>query len=70
MCLVYNVLVAHFYYLWDILLRWAGLLAHVARYGLFDFAICSHTLEDLAFPQVALRMLGQVKFREAGAPQR
>ena len=39
---------------------WDGVLAHVAKHGRFSFAICSHTLEDLAFPQIALEMLPRI----------
>lgn len=43
---------------------WAPLLDHVARFGKFSYSVCSHTLEDLAFPALALEMLPRVS--EAG----
>jgi FkbM family methyltransferase len=36
---------------------YAALLEHVARHGRFSYAICSHTLEDLAYPAVLLKYL-------------
>lgn len=39
---------------------WEQVLEHVKQHGKFDFAICTHTLEDLAFPQVPLVMLGRI----------
>ena len=39
---------------WDVVLR------HVATHGRFSFAICSHTLEDLAYPAMALEMLPRI----------
>lgn len=41
---------------WD----WAKLIAHVSRQGKFSFAVCSHTLEDLAYPPVVLDTLPKV----------
>jgi hypothetical protein len=32
-------------------------LEHVSRHGRFSYAICSHTLEDLAYPAVLLKYL-------------
>jgi len=43
---------------------WDPVLAHVARYGRFSYSICSHTLEDLAYPAMALEMLPRIS--EAG----
>jgi FkbM family methyltransferase len=43
---------------------WEPLLAHVARHGRFSYCICSHTLEDLAYPAVTLEMLPRIA--EAG----
>ena len=43
---------------------WDQVLSHVARHGRFSYCICSHTLEDLAYPAVALEMLPRVA--EAG----
>lgn len=39
---------------------WDPVLAHVAAHGRFSFAICSHTLEDLAYPAVTLEMLPRI----------
>jgi hypothetical protein len=39
---------------------WVKILEHVEKHGKFDFVICSHTLEDLALPQVTLNMLPKV----------
>ncbi|HEY8571002.1 FkbM family methyltransferase [Phenylobacterium sp.] len=39
-------------------------LRHVARHGRFSYCICSHTLEDLAYPAMALEMLPRIA--EAG----
>jgi len=36
---------------------WNPLLEHVARHGKFRYSICSHVLEDLAYPAVALKYL-------------
>jgi FkbM family methyltransferase len=43
---------------------WDPVLRHVARHGRFSYAICSHTLEDLAYPAMALEMLPRIA--EAG----
>ncbi|MFO1187155.1 MAG: FkbM family methyltransferase, partial [Alphaproteobacteria bacterium] len=43
---------------------WDPVLAHVARHGRFAYSICSHTLEDLAYPAMALEMLPRIS--EAG----
>jgi FkbM family methyltransferase len=43
---------------------WDPVLRHVAEHGRFDYAICSHTLEDLAYPAVTLEMLPRIA--EAG----
>jgi hypothetical protein len=37
---------------------------HVAEHGRFSYSICSHTLEDLAYPAMALEMLPRIA--EAG----
>ena len=39
---------------------WDPLLRHVTEHGRFSYAICSHTLEDLAYPAVTLEMLPRV----------
>ena len=36
---------------------WGTLLDHVKTHGKFDFSICSHTLEDIASPRLAIRLL-------------
>ncbi|NQE63231.1 FkbM family methyltransferase [Caulobacter sp. RHG1] len=39
---------------------WDEVLRHVAKHGRFSYAICSHTLEDLAYPAMALEMLPRI----------
>jgi len=39
---------------------WDGVLRHVARHGRFAYAICAHTLEDLAYPAMTLEMLPRI----------
>lgn len=39
---------------------WEPVLAHVAAQGRFSYAICAHTLEDLAYPAVALETLPRI----------
>ncbi len=39
---------------------WEPVLSHVAKHGRFSYAICSHTLEDLAYPAMALEMLPRI----------
>jgi FkbM family methyltransferase len=39
---------------------WDQVLSHVATHGRFAFAICAHTLEDLAYPAIALEMLPRI----------
>ena len=36
---------------------WQPVLEHVAQHGRYSYAICSHTLEDLAYPAVTLKYL-------------
>lgn len=43
---------------------WVPLLQHVAAHGKFSYTVCTHTLEDLAYPMLALEMLPLVS--EAG----
>lgn len=43
---------------------WDAVLRHVAKHGRFSYCICSHTLEDLAYPAMALEMLPRIA--EAG----
>jgi FkbM family methyltransferase len=39
---------------------WDRVLEHVSRHGRFSFCICSHTLEDIAYPAVALEMMPRI----------
>ena len=39
---------------------WDPVLRYVAEHGRFSFSICSHTLEDLAYPAMALEMLPRI----------
>lgn len=41
-----------------------AVLRHVAKHGRFSYCICSHTLEDLAYPAMTLEMLPRIA--EAG----
>jgi FkbM family methyltransferase len=43
---------------------WEPVLRHVAEHGRFSYSICSHTLEDLAYPAITLEMLPRIS--EAG----
>ena len=43
---------------------WDPVLRYVAEHGRFSFSICSHTLEDLAYPAMTLEMLPRIS--EAG----
>lgn len=40
--------------------EWEPILEYVRTHGKFSFAICSHTLEDIALPQVAMQMLPRI----------
>lgn len=40
--------------------NWDPILRHVSRHGRFTYAICSHTLEDLAYPAITLEMLPRI----------
>ena len=42
---------------------WGQVLADVARNGKFDYAVCTHTLEDVYDPEVVVKMLGKVAHR-------
>lgn len=39
---------------------WEKIFAYVDAYGMFDYAICTHTLEDLASPFLALENLPKI----------
>src|SRR4029077_6051445 len=39
---------------------WDPVLRHVAEHGRFSYSICSHTLEDLAYPAITLEMLPRI----------
>jgi hypothetical protein len=36
---------------------WTDIMSYTSINGKFDFCVCSHTLEDIAYPALALRML-------------
>ncbi|NBW56529.1 hypothetical protein EBR43_01850 [bacterium] len=42
---------------------WQQLMDHVYQHGKFDFCICSHTLEDLYYPFLALEMFPRIAKR-------
>lgn len=42
---------------------WMPLLDYCQRHGKFSFCICSHVLEDLSYPQIALEFMPQVAER-------
>lgn len=39
---------------------WDKIMQHVAKYGKWDYAICTHTLEDINNPVYAARMIEQI----------
>ena len=39
---------------------WAEVLDYVALNGKFDYSVCTHTLEDIAYPKVAMEMLPEI----------
>jgi hypothetical protein len=39
---------------------WIPLFDHVARHGKFDFCSCTHTLEDIAYPEAALKYMPRI----------
>jgi len=39
---------------------WVQLFDHVKEHGKFDFANCTHTLEDIAYPMAALKYLPKI----------
>jgi hypothetical protein len=42
---------------------WDVLLAHVQEHGMYDYAICTHTLEDIYNPVTALKYLPKIARR-------
>lgn len=42
---------------------WHQIFQHVNEYGKFDYITCTHTLEDIAFPQAALKYMPQLAKR-------
>ena len=40
--------------------NWDPILRHVSQHGRFSYAICSHTVEDLAYPAITLEMLPRI----------
>ncbi len=69
---------ANHYFIGDICTPelWEKVLAHVKKHGKWQYAICSHTLEDIVNPMYAAAMISQIaekgivitpsKFREFG----
>lgn len=43
---------------------WKSIIEYVSYWGKFPFSVCSHTLEDIAYPSLTLRMLPMIS--EAG----
>lgn len=39
---------------------WVDILRYVQKHGKFDFCICSHVLEDIAYPQVSVEMFNKI----------
>lgn len=39
---------------------WQQIFDHVEQHGKFDFCNCTHTLEDIAYPQAALRYMPRI----------
>ena len=40
--------------------QWGELLEYVDKNGKFDLSICSHTIEDLSYPQAAIKLLQKI----------
>jgi hypothetical protein len=43
--------------------QWGELREYVGEHGKFDFSICSHTIEDLHYPQAAIKLLQKISDR-------
>src|SRR6478752_4792805 len=41
---------------------WLDIHRHVKKYGKWDYAICTHTLEDINNPVYAARMIEQIAY--------
>jgi hypothetical protein len=59
-----NVAPVHFHGSLNDSRAWDNILEYVARNGKFSYSVCTHTLEDISYPSLALEMLPQIS--EAG----
>lgn len=39
---------------------WRDITSYTSKHGKFDFCICTHTLEDVAMPQLVVKMISRV----------